>query len=434
MKNHLRKIILLMVSIITLFITSIAATYAWMSVNLATYVTNLQLTVHAGNGISISKDGINFSSKITEEEAKEALVVKYLGYSYNDLGKIVNKNKEEVNLTSEDINKHFKQLAFKPVTTLNGKDFYSDKYNLTRVNETSGNYISLDLYFKATVVQSEPVSVFFNTSNFNYDGDGNMIRKFGISGEEKVSSSDITKTDFLISNLTTVDPSGAAIEYQRGYVGLAINGANAMRFTTKIDDTIKFYEPYMGLGSYATNLDSGIYTNMYKQASMYDASKNAAFTYVNNQKDDQNKFDPLDYEDIPNTFKGFDSLEATKICDLDTTEEKKVTKVTFTFWLEGWDADCFDTIISSALSISLSFTANQVSLFEQLKKVRYHNGEEVVTRNYFDYEDVKDIYLPQTTSDKKFIGWYNNDYTERFDFSILTDTTQSEFDLYANWQ
>jgi hypothetical protein len=82
----------------------------------------------------------------------------------------------------------------------------------------------------------------------------------------------------------------------------------------------------------------------------------------------------------------------------------------------------------------LSFTANQVSLFEQLKKVRYHNGEEVVTRNYFDYEDVKDIYLPQTTSDKKFIGWYNNDYTERFDFSILTDTTQSEFDLYANWQ
>ncbi len=79
-----------MVSLITLIITSIAATYAWMSVNLATYVQNMQLTVHTGNGIAVSKDGVNFSSNLSENEIKEAVVVKYLGYTYNSDGQIVN--------------------------------------------------------------------------------------------------------------------------------------------------------------------------------------------------------------------------------------------------------------------------------------------------------------------------------------------------------
>jgi hypothetical protein len=115
MKNHLRKLILLMVSLITLIITSIAATYAWMSVNLATYVQNMQLTVHTGNGIAVSKDGVNFSSNLSENEIKEAVVVKYLGYTYNSDGQIVNSNNEIVNLTQKDIKDYFSQIAFSTV-------------------------------------------------------------------------------------------------------------------------------------------------------------------------------------------------------------------------------------------------------------------------------------------------------------------------------
>ncbi len=433
MKNHLRKLILLMVSLITLIITSIAATYAWMSVNLATYVQNMQLTVHTGNGIAVSKDGVNFSSNLSENEIKEAVVVKYLGYTYNSDGQIVNSNNEIVNLTQKDIKDYFSQIAFKPVTTLDGINFYQDKFDLVKTKLSNGNYIQLDLYFKATKVQSEPVSVYFNTTDFNYDGDGNRIKRFSISGENKTSGKDVTKTDYLISSLTTVDSKGDPISYTKGYEGLAINGANAMRFTTQIDNTIKFYEPNMGLGSYATDLNSKNYLSLYKLASQYDASKNAAFTYVNNQKDEHNKFEPLNYYKIPDTFKDFNSIEASKICDLDTLNLTS-TKVTFTYWLEGWDADCFDAIISSVLSIDMSFTANEGSLFEKLKKVTYHNGEETLTRNYYDYVTPTDIYLPTSTDNKIFEGWYNKDYTELFDFNRLVTDFDSEYDLYAKWQ
>lgn len=39
-----------------------------------------------------------------------------------------------------------------------------------------------------------------------------------------------------------------------------------------------------------------------------------------------------------------------------TTEANTIWKLTFTYWLEGFDADCFDAIFGQALDINLAFT------------------------------------------------------------------------------
>lgn len=113
------------------------------------------------------------------------------------------------------------------------------------------------------------------------------------------------------------------------------------------------------LGSYSTNYtkenvadyDTAI-------AKLYDATFNASFTYYNNKKS-QSPLTELDYEtELPKTVR-FD-IDS----DSDTIGEKLTTvksgqgskKVTFRFWLEGWDADCFDGIAKS-ISVSLAFVA-----------------------------------------------------------------------------
>jgi hypothetical protein len=35
-----------------------------------------------------------------------------------------------------------------------------------------------------------------------------------------------------------------------------------------------------------------------------------------------------------------------------------ITKVTFRFWLEGWDADCFDGLTKS-INVNLTFTSKK---------------------------------------------------------------------------
>jgi len=431
MKSNIRKLILLGVSVITLLITSVTFTFAWLSTNIATYVTNIELDVDVSDGIEISTDGVNFSSKISEDKIKEAIVVKYLGYSYSNEGAVIDADGNLINLTSKMVDEYFKNISFKPVTTNDGKKFYKDKYNLAPTSVKSGELISLDLYFKAI---DRGVDVYFNTSNFNFDADGKLMKKFQISGESKKTSSDISKTDYLVADLVTVDSNGDPLNYKQGQVGLEINGKDAMRFTAVVDETTRFYEPNIGLGSYATNLDSKKYESLYKEASMYDSSKNASFTYVNNQKKEFEKFQALDYNSIPETFKGFETVEGGKLLNLENVGAVK--KATFTFWLEGWDADCFDTIIGSNMIISMAFTTNKGTLYEKAKKINYHYSNKVKTYTYYDYGDIQYIYLPPNDDNKIFDGWYSNENLtgERFDFTIVDDTVEDTFDVFAKWK
>jgi hypothetical protein len=62
------------------------------------------------------------------------------------------------------------------------------------------------------------------------------------------------------------------------------------------------------------------------------------------------------YESLPTTIKSLANQD--KITTLSSGEDAK--KITFRFWLEGWDADCFDGL-SKSINVGLSFGSKKTS-------------------------------------------------------------------------
>ncbi len=467
-----KKIIYLSGSLFFLLLTIISSTYAFLTINLSAYVTGMEINVEIADGISISSNGLSYGSSLTEAQIREAIVVKYLGYSYSNEGVVVDKAGEIVSDFSKDyIDEKFAEIILKPVTTSDAKTFYYDKYpfnngntNYRTCDETDGRYVSFDLYFKAL---DNKVNVFYSASNYNYDDTGNKVSKFSITGEKITTSTNERNQAYLHSNLTTIDSAGNALVVSAGSSDLTFSPADAMRFSSYVEkyekttdsagnivyqDSSKIYEINMGLGSYATKLDSSYYDSYYLQASQLDASKNAQETYRINSKstslDDINYFDSASsYAGMPLTYKAFDTFESANLLTLDNKDDVK--KATFTFWIEGWDADCFDGLISNNISINMAFTTNIATYYEELKTVNYHYGENnelTYTLNYFDINNqmLKDIFIPsyldendeviESYKNKKFKGWYLEGSDTEFDFSVIYDTLVQTFDVYAKWQ
>ncbi len=426
MNKNLRKLILLSLSLLFLLLTTVTFTFSWLSINTSVFVTNIELDISQGDGILLSVDNLSYTSEISNKQIEHAIVAKKLGYQYVN-GSLIDSENKKVSLTDEEFDNEFKKIRFGTVTTdKEGRNFFN--YDGSSANLKDGKYIEFDLYFKA---ENDDTSIYFNYSKANYDSNGKLVKNTGIDGVNVYTSADSTNNSYLETNLTTLDSFGKPIIYEKGHEGLLFNGKNAMRFLTNVDDEIKIYEPNIGRGSYATNLDSTTYEDMFLEASYYDYKKNASFTYLDNLKKDEKK--PLNYQDTPKTFKNFKTYEASHIGDISKKDD--TLKVTFVYWLEGYDADCLDAIVGKSTTISLAFTTKAVILYEKLKTVNYHDGDEVKTINYYDYFDVTNDYFPFSSDGKIFGGWYTNEeFNEKFDFSKVRGSLETSFDCYALWK
>jgi hypothetical protein len=120
------------------------------------------------------------------------------------------------------------------------------------------------------------------------------------------------------------------------------------------------------LGSYATKYNVGSTQNFTILDKLYNADYNAMYVYYN----DVRKRDPLTSL-LPDTHPDtITDLSGKQI--LTTVESGKVTKISLKFWLEGWDADCFDGIAgtfneetgevlnSNPINVSLLFNSIKV--------------------------------------------------------------------------
>jgi len=124
------------------------------------------------------------------------------------------------------------------------------------------------------------------------------------------------------------------------------------------------------LGSYATDYKSAEYiasitspnptlTDLDK---LYNSDVNAMYTYYNNRRPyDQLTDRLLKYSEKPVTIRNLVTKSDIAsgsvphyIASVDSGSE--AIKLTFRFWLEGWDADCFDGI-SKSITANLSFTS-----------------------------------------------------------------------------
>ena len=436
----LRKIYLSCVSLIVLLVTSVSATFAWNIANWRVYVDTMEVNISQGEGILISIDNQNFKSKISESDIKKAIVLKSLGYSYLD-GILVDKDNSRVDLKEDEIETKFNQIEIQTVSSLDGTSFKD--YNGNNCDATSAKYISFDLYFTTEDQDTDydedgnlitdGATVYFNYSDLNYDESNQKIVNTSITSTKITTTKDTTKANYLKSGLTTFDLNGNSVEYASGADDFTLYAADATRFSTTVENATKIYELNLGHGSYATDLDSSLYkdSSMYYKASSLDKTKSASFTYLKglNGGHDVDKA-KLSLEEVPETYKDFYSLESDKVLDLKKGEKKRVS---FNFWIEGRDADCFDAIVGSSFKINLSFTTKAYTMYERLKTINYHDGDNIKTYNYYDFKKNFDIYLP-LSSDKKFMGWFvDQSYQSLFDFNSIIDSLDTTYDVYALW-
>ena len=128
------------------------------------------------------------------------------------------------------------------------------------------------------------------------------------------------------------------------------------------------------LGSYATNYDAYCASNGITPDSLehnlYDCNSTAQYTYYNNLRS-YAKQTPMEYSSlqsfnvinhlITNAENKDENSEYYQKRQYFTTIKSgdKPHKLTFRFWLEGWDADCFEGI-SSSIRVNLSIGSDRV--------------------------------------------------------------------------
>ncbi|MBQ3253078.1 MAG: hypothetical protein IJA65_00845, partial [Acholeplasmatales bacterium] len=267
-----------------------------------------------------------------------------------------------------------------PVTSKDGINFT----NLvgSSISNTSGKYIQFSIYFKATSSDAD--------DNFTYD--------IFLSGKD-IKTPDgktVTKTSIKSVEVNTIPLLDKMVLYNGTDEGLVIGPdtaqnfinvytSNALRFSVQ-DTTPAVLEPEEDesqptdpstpetqeenteletqnpqaiiyeltndddLGSYATDYN-GDDAELNK---LYNSKFNAGFTYYNSQRD-YAQISAIKFEDKPTTIRTLD--EELVLATVSSGSEAKM--LTFRFWLEGWDADCFDGL-SKSINVKLLFNSKKV--------------------------------------------------------------------------
>lgn len=386
------KLVLSIIALVLLMATTITGTWAYINYN-ETFVSNLSIEALTYGYTKVSIDGQNYSESLSLDEIKKAIAMK------------INE--------SADADEVYSQISLKPLTSLNGISMsYVEADGLvTPVSIDSKSYIQFDLYFKSTY--DKAFDLYFNTDEVNTDLHD---RLFSIDSGRKT----------IDGSFTSYDENGNQLNHN-GDDEVYVSAKDAIRFSTMVDNQVKIYEPNLGLGSYATDLNSSVYSNYKYLAASFDYSKNASYTYLINQGISMGY---LDYDSLPYVYRGFEELDALTVASF--TRKDEVKKVTFTFWLEGYDADCLDDIVNDTLSISLSFRGSEKM---EAYQIDYHDGENIKSIKYVN-SVLRNGNSPYLINKDGFVleGWYEDeDCTTLYDFSKRINVANYQKDLYAKW-
>ncbi len=344
-----RKLAVSIITAICVALCFTATTFAWFYVNSQADVDGFEFEAMGGQGFLISIDGVNYSNDLTASQMKKAIVKGYNPEKYYiEDNKLYDINTDE-EVSQEAIDKILKEnILLMPLTSNDGITL-KDMYNSV-ASSNSGRYMEFDIYFK-TASDRE-------SDGFKYD-----IYLLG-QDEEQIDGKVVTKTTIsseptqinLAADMTTINGP------YRGGDQINVYSSNALRFSIQEKDNVAatIYEltNEYDLGSYATDYSKQNDTQneasrMEELDKLYNADRNAMFTYYNNLRP-FSKIEKLSYENKPETVRNLDLGSQPKITHVASGSDSKL--VTFRFWLEGWDADCFDGLANS-INVKLSFTS-----------------------------------------------------------------------------
>lgn len=354
--KYRRKIFSSFMTLLLLVVTFTSTTYAWFKINSNAEISGFDFKVEGANGIFVSTDNVHFSSDLSSDSLTDAIILSKNKdkFKYNSDGKLVYANVDSV-VSDSDKKNELENILLLPVTSTNGYEL-TDMYG-TKVNASSGRFVEFDLYFKAASETesdgSYDVSLFLASESKTDVTMGNkVIRPTTMSSDVdsiklvadmNTINGELSKND-SINNVYTLN----ALRFSTSskYLTTVVNEESMLEEEKEVEKN-QIYEFYNGCdyGSYPVLNGSGI----------YDPTTNASFTYYNNQK--ASKINPL--SKAPETYRyelGTNRNDSPIITNVKCNGTSNL--VTFRFWLEGWDADCFDGL-SKSIKVSLTFTSSQ---------------------------------------------------------------------------
>lgn len=319
-----RKLTIIIVMVLLTVVALGTSTYAWFTLNNIAKVDQIEMGITSGVGIEVSLDGKTW-------------------YNILDSDKIADK---------------IKDVKFESVTTSDGINMHT----LDRGNAANNTYIKFDIYFRASNVNVSENTYGIFLANYNSQatfanlGSGTALKSEGVDWRPDVNYFDWDGSK-QIEYKTTDDTKKYYVE-------------NSMRvsFVDRNDGTlVRLFD--LNESSNAT-LKRGY-------AQTYDDAKTAygAFSYYNIKTGSDKSLpgkataykdglqlvhiDELTVVDVNADTNNNNSL----ICKLskEATSSYYIGSTELRVWAEGWDIDCFDSVLKDKIKLQLQFQFGKVN-------------------------------------------------------------------------
>lgn len=352
MQNIILKIYLSVMVCILCLITLFTSTFAWIGLLSVSSIENFTIDIEAskleeyGVEISLTGEPDSFGTTVDVYELKKIILQNY-GYSASSLE------------TNEDIDKLFSKIVIDQCT-VNPNDDNSFPDFVDMNNNPTKSYFKFDLYISTYQV--------FDNDTTDYLLDVYLV---GDLFEGTIRNRDLINGFTYPSNFINPEINGI----QGGTSlknNIAVDSASAARLAIQKYNVVEKYKPEQ-YEELSTINDLIIYQGG-KQLPTYDEQKKL-YSFGGILPDEYNlavydwnlKY-PLQKKAVPEWAinRGdifYDTSKSHQIIDSTNSNEKigvnDMMKMTVYFWFEGWDADCFDVINKSPVSINLKFSVNE---------------------------------------------------------------------------
>jgi len=310
-----KKIYLSILSFLLISIVFGTASYAWLTMSVVNNLENLSLTATSGNELEISLDGDTYSTSIENYVLDEFL----------------------------------RDVRLQDVTSVDGVNFLTGGIIQEGPAIRNSDYLSFDIYFR-TVRRENSIYLINNVSSIvEYDEPdiGTFIVSRGVSWTAKHNFQNGPElSDMVLQGDTGVYHASNSIRIS---VQELINTQNELDHRSLDDMKIKIFD-------LSKDMTRG-YGAPYGQFSYFQASTQSALnlptvfpetTYELTEFHETNPYQALNNHSLLAT------LQPTGIHD-NKNREYFTGKVRINIWIEGWDADAFDSITYDRIRIQLQF-------------------------------------------------------------------------------
>ena len=411
-----KKLILSALSLVFVGVTLVSTTFAWFKINSRAEISNFNFTATGGLGFMISHDGVHFQNDLTTDQMTSAIILGYDGgyrYGWNEDGDLVYKSSGTKLTPTEKSAILDDNILLMPVTSQYGYSF-QDQSNADIISGAqSGKFIEFDLYFKATSDLEKDklaydISLFcgqtyqneqkktINPTSINSDTDEVKLRAgmkyMTLNDDDTWTAHDEAQKDDIITvasmnalrfstevrkyaNQEEKDSEGRTVyldsEGHKVYANdegkYFINEVEVTDLSTleksmvyALDNSRETRQVNSHIYEFYDSRDHGSYAVKGHEnlVDMYDPVNNAMLTYYNAQK--ATDIYPIEQAVLPNTTRYRVGTDAVMPTLTTVNSGSETQRVTFRFWLEGWDADCFDGLAKS-INVNLTFKSQKVN-------------------------------------------------------------------------